>query len=147
MKNVCNFTGRVGNDPECKTLQSGAPVVNFSMALTERWSDKATGEKKDRTEWVRIVVFNKHIAKFVENYVKKGSLIDVTSQVRTRSYDKDGVKQYVTEFVIPEFKGELILLDPKKSEETSEAPNGGIGEELSDDIPFAPMSKHEIFNY
>lgn len=107
------LVGNVGNDPEIKTMQSGDRVANLSIATSESWKDKATGERKEKTEWHRVVVFNQNLVGLVENYIKKGSKLYVEGQLETRSWEQDGQKKYTTEIVLTRFKGEITMLDSK----------------------------------
>lgn len=123
--------GNLGRDPEVRRLNSGDSVVNFSLATTESWRDKATGERKDRTEWHNIVIFNENLGKIAEQYCKKGSKIYVEGQLQTREYtDRDGNQRRTTEVVLQRFRGELTLLDSRGrsgdfSEDRSSASSGG----------------------
>jgi single-strand DNA-binding protein len=106
--------GNVGKDPEVRRMTSGDPVVNLSIATSESWRDKASGERKEKTEWHRVVVFNPHIAEVVEKYVRKGSKVYLSGSLSTRKWtDKDGVEKFSTEIVLQKFNGELVLLDGK----------------------------------
>lgn len=106
--------GNLGRDPEARTMQSGDRVVNFSLATTESWRDKATGERRDRTEWHNIVIFNDNLGKIAEQYCKKGSKVYLEGQLQTREYqDKDGNQRKTTEVVLQRFRGELTLLDSR----------------------------------
>jgi single-strand DNA-binding protein len=110
--------GNVGRDPEVRRMNSGDAVVNFSLATTESWRDKASGERKDRTEWHNVVIFNEQLGKVAEQYVKKGSKIYVEGQLQTREYtDKEGNQRKTTEVVLQRFRGELTLLDSRGSRE------------------------------
>lgn len=110
------LVGNVGNDPEIKTMQSGDKVCNLSIATSESWKDKATGERKEKTEWHRVVVFNQNLVNVCENYIKKGSKLYVEGQLETRSYEnKDGQKVYTTEIVLKAFRGEITMLDSRNS--------------------------------
>lgn len=111
MYNRVTLIGRVGRDPEVRHAQSGSKIVTFSLATTETW--KQDGERKERTEWSNIVVFNEHIGDVAEKYVRKGSLIAIEGQLQTRKWEKDGQTHYTTEVVIPKFRGELRLLTTK----------------------------------
>lgn len=123
------LVGNVGKDPEVRRLTNGDPVVNFSIATSETWKDKSSGEKKEKTEWTRIVCFNKHIAEVVEKYVRKGSKVYIEGSLQTRKWtDKDGAEKYSTEVILQNFRGELVLLDSKSD------PHPGSG--LDDEIPF-----------
>ena len=106
--------GNLGRDPEVRRMGSGDPVVNFSVATTESWRDKATGERKDRTEWHNVVIFNENLGKIAEQYCKKGSKVYLEGQLQTREYtDRDGNQRKSTEVVLQRFRGELTLLDSK----------------------------------
>ncbi len=107
------IVGNVGNDPEIKTMQSGDKVCNLSIATSESWKDKATGEKKERTEWHRVVIFNQNLVTVCENYVKKGAKLYVEGQIETRNYEKDGQKVYTTEIVLRPYRGEITMLDSR----------------------------------
>ncbi|MGA8171360.1 MAG: single-stranded DNA-binding protein [Methylocystis sp.] len=106
--------GNLGRDPEVRTLPSGDKVVSFSLATTESWRDKNTGERKDRTEWHNISIFNENLGKIAEQYCRKGSKIYLEGQLSTREYtDKDGNQRKATDVVLQRFRGELTLLDSK----------------------------------
>ena len=113
--NRVQLIGNCGRDPEIKSFQNGNRVANFSVACGESWTDKATGEKKEKTEWVNIAVFNDGLIGVVEKYVRKGSKLFVEGKFQTRKYqDQSGADRYVTEVVIQNFGGQIILLgDPK----------------------------------
>lgn len=108
--NRVQLIGNVGGDPEIKNLTNGGMVANFSIATSESWKDKATGEKKERTEWHRIVVWNEGLINVIEQYVRKGSKLMVEGELQTRKWEKDGVDHYSTEVVLTGFKSTLILL-------------------------------------
>ncbi len=106
--------GNLGRDPEVRRMNSGDPVVSFSVATTESWRDKASGERKDRTEWHNVVIFNENLGKIAEQYCRKGSKVYLEGQLQTREYtDKDGNQRKVTEVVLQRFRGELTLLDSR----------------------------------
>jgi single-strand DNA-binding protein len=108
------LVGNLGRDPEVRRMNSGDSVVSFSVATTETWRDKASGERKDRTEWHNVVIFNENLGKVVEQYCKKGSKVYVEGQLQTRKWqDKDGNDRYTTEVVLQRFRGELTLLDSR----------------------------------
>lgn len=147
------IVGNVGKDPEVRSFQNGGRVANFSVATSENWKDKATGEKKERTEWHRISILNDNLVGVVESYVKKGSKVYIEGQLETRKYtDKDGSEKYTTEVVLRPYRGELTLLDSRGSGGGGapggydDAPaSGGFAspsaskakvDELEDDIPF-----------
>ena len=104
--------GNLGRDPEVKRLNSGDPVVNLSVATSESWRDKGSGERKERTEWHRVVIFNERLAEIAEKYLKKGSKIYVEGALQTRKWtDNSGQERYTTEVVLQRFRGELTMLD------------------------------------
>jgi single-strand DNA-binding protein len=112
------LVGNVGKDPEVRTSQDGTKIVNFSLATSETWNDRASGERKERTEWHRVVVFNDRIGEVVEKYVRKGSKLYVEGALQTRKWtDQSGVEKYTTEVVIGRFRGELTMLDGARSSE------------------------------
>lgn len=106
------LVGNVGKDPEIRRTQDGRPIANLSLATTESWRDKNTGERKDKTEWHRVVIFNENLCKVVEQYVKKGAKLYVEGQLQTRKWtDQSGVEKYSTEVVLQGFNGSLTMLD------------------------------------
>ena len=106
------LVGNLGKDPEVRQLPSGEPVVNLSVATSESWRDKNSGERKEKTEWHRVVIFNENIAKVAEKYLKKGSKVYLEGQLQTRKWtNKEGQDQYSTEVVIQRFRGDLVMLD------------------------------------
>jgi single-strand DNA-binding protein len=139
--------GNLGRDPEVRRMTSGDPVVNLSVATSESWRDKASGERKERTEWHRVVIFNENLAKVAEQYLRKGSRVYLEGALQTRKYtDKDGQERYSTEVVLQRFRGELVMLDTRGEGGGAGAPKagGGGGEapanfdrgEMDDEIPF-----------
>ena len=110
------LVGNLGRDPEVRTLPSGDRVVSFSVATTESWKDRNTGERKERTEWHNISIFNENLGKIAEQYCRKGSKIYLEGQLQTREYtDKDGNQRKATDVVLQRYRGELALLDSKGS--------------------------------
>ncbi len=142
------LVGNLGKDPEVRRLTSGDPVVNLSIATSESWRDKASGEKKEKTEWHRVVIFNKNLADVAEKYLKKGAKVYVEGQLQTRKWtDKDGAEKYSTEVVLQNFRGELTMLDGRSGGEgggsfggggrgAGEAPASFQRDEMDDEIPF-----------
>ena len=105
------LVGNLGRDPEIRSMPNGDRIANLSIATSEQWRDKSSGERKEKTEWHRVVIFNDNIVKVVENYVKKGSTVYIEGALQTRKWtDKDGVEKYSTEIVVGKFKGELTML-------------------------------------
>ena len=108
------LVGNLGRDPEMRRLNSGDSVVSFSLAMSETWRDKVSGERKERTEWANVVIYNENLGKIAEQYCKKGSKIYLEGQLQTREYtDKDGNQRKATEVVLQRFRGELTLLDSR----------------------------------
>jgi single-strand DNA-binding protein len=138
--NKAIIIGSLGRDPEVRTMNNGNRVVSFSMATSEHWRDKASGERKERTEWHNVVIFNEGIGKVAEQYLRKGSKAYVEGQIQTRKWqDKDGADRYTTEIVIPVFGGALELLDSRKDDQRQPAPQSQgnrLSAQLDDDIPF-----------
>src|SRR5512147_2982777 len=117
------LVGNLGADPEVRQLPSGEPVVNLRIATSESWRDKNSGERKEKTEWHRVVIFNENLAKVAENYLKKGSKVYLEGALQTRKYtDKDGAEKYSTEIVLQKFRGELVMLDGRSGEGGGERP-------------------------
>lgn len=110
--NKAILVGNLGADPEVRNLPSGGKVVNLSIATSESWKDKNTGEKKERTEWHRVVIFSEGLAKVAESYLKKGSKVYLEGQIQTRKWqDQSGQDKYSTEIVLQGFGAQLVLLD------------------------------------
>ena len=156
------LVGNVGRDPEARSMQSGGKVVSFSLATSETWNDRASGERKEKTQWHRVAIFNEKLGEIAERYVKKGSKIYIEGAIESRKYtDQSGVEKEITEVVLSRFRGELTLLDGRPSrdgggdmpDEGGYAPRqparqparsgGGApawepskGGDLDDDIPF-----------
>lgn len=106
------LVGNLGRDPESRNLQDGNPVVNLSIATSETWKDKMSGERKERTEWHRVVIFNENLAKIAQQYLRKGSKVYIEGSLQTRKWtDQQGQERYSTEIVLQRFRGELTILD------------------------------------
>jgi single-strand DNA-binding protein len=118
------LVGNLGKDPEVRSLQSGDKVVNLTLATSESWKDKSSGERKEKTEWHKVVIFNQPLARVAEQYLRKGSKVYLEGQLQTRKWqDQSGQDKYSTEIVLQAYRGELTLLDSR---------GGGSGNELSD---------------
>ncbi len=143
--------GNLGRDPEVRRTQSGDPIVHLSVATSENWRDKASGERRERTEWHRVVIFNERLGEVAQKYLRKGSKVYLEGQLQTRKWaDQSGAEKYTTEVVLQRFRGELTLLDARGAEEggTSEdralaeepraggAAPRGAADSLDDEIPF-----------
>ncbi|RWM83467.1 MAG: single-stranded DNA-binding protein [Mesorhizobium sp.] len=157
------LVGNLGADPEIRRLNSGEPVVNIRVATSESWRDKTSGERKEKTEWHNVVIFNEQLAKVAEQYLKKGAKVYVEGQLQTRKWqDQTGNDRYTTEIVVQRFRGDLQMLDARGQGEGGQVgsytgggssrgsdfgqsgPGGGGGNkggggssrELDDEIPF-----------
>ncbi len=155
------LVGNLGKDPKVSTLNSGDKVVSFTLATSETWKDKNSGERREKTEWHNIVIYNENLGRVVEQYCKKGSKVYLEGQIQTRKYnDQSGAERYITEIVLQRFRGELQLLDgrgggegrdsigaedrapsfgrssPAERRPAMAGGSGGGGENFDDDIPF-----------
>lgn len=138
--NKAMILGRVGQDPEIRTMQSGDKVANLSIATTESWKDKQTGEKKEATEWHRVVIFGK-MAETVERFVRKGNRVLVEGKIKTRSWDdQSGNKKYSTEIVLNGYDATLQIIDWPEQEQSAHNQSKANGYQsqdgLDDEIPF-----------
>jgi single-strand DNA-binding protein len=116
------LVGNLGKDPEVRTTQDGSKIVNLTLATSETWNDRASGERKERTEWHRVVIFNDRVGEVAEKYLRKGAKVYVEGALQTRKWtDQSGQERYTTEVVIGRFKGELTMLSGRGEE-------GGMGE-------------------
>jgi single-strand DNA-binding protein len=133
------LVGNVGKDPEIRSMPSGQKLANFSIATSENWRDKNTGEKKEKTEWHRIVIFNENLVKIVEQYVKKGAKLYIEGQLQTRKWtDKDNVEKYSTEVVLQNYNGTLTMLDSaNKSGGMGGSYDSGAGDDFGQSSPMA----------
>lgn len=152
--NKCILVGNVGKDPEIRRTQDGRAIANLSIATSESWKDKTTGERKEKTEWHRVSIFNEGLVKVVEQYVKKGAKLYVEGQLQTRKWtDQSGVEKYSTEVVLNGYGGVLTMLDKPSGERSEAAPQrnsyadatgkserqGSLPRrDMDDDIPFSP---------
>ena len=158
--NRATLIGHLGADPEIRRTQDGRPIVNFNLATSESWRDKHTGERKENTEWHRIVIFNEGLCKVAEDYLKKGAKAMIEGAIKTRKWqDQQCQDRYSTEIVLSGFDSKLLLLDrqgngrapPPESDDDygrpsgrgnasygGGAPAGSFSRDLDDDIPFAP---------
>ncbi|RZV39623.1 MAG: single-stranded DNA-binding protein [Acidimicrobiales bacterium] len=108
------LVGNLGADPEIRSLNSGDKVCNLSIATSESWKDKQSGERREKTEWHRVVIFNEHLVRVCENYLKKGSKVYLEGSLQTRKWqDRDGNDKYTTEIVLQRYRGELAMLDSR----------------------------------
>jgi single-strand DNA-binding protein len=151
------LVGNLGKDPEIRRTQDGRPIANLSVATSESWRDKATGERKEKTEWHRVVIFNEGLCKIAEQYLKKGAKVYLEGQLQTRKWtDQSGVEKYSTEVVLQGFNSNLTMLDGRSGGGSSGADDssgdfgaggssgaprravaaGGRNGDMDDDIPF-----------
>ena len=147
------LVGNLGRDPESRTMQDGNPVVNLSIATSESWRDRNSGERRERTEWHRVVIFNDKLAEIAQKYLRKGSKIYLEGQLQTRKWtDQSGMEKYTTEVVLQRYRGELTMLDGRNETggasdfsnpseiDNSSSPAPEVGNstsaELDDEIPF-----------
>lgn len=146
--NKVTIIGNLGADPEVRRMGSGDPVVNLRVACTDSWRDKSSGERKERTEWVSVVIFNEGLAKVAEAYLRKGSKVYLEGALQTRKWqDQAGADRYSTEVVLQKFRGELVLLDgkqpdsgqqpkPEPKQDYQKESGGNFSRDLDDEIPF-----------
>lgn len=124
--NKVMIIGNLGADPDVRSMTSGDEVCNLSIATSESWNDKASGEKKERTQWHKIVIFNPNLVKVAKNYLKKGSKVYIEGQIETRKWtDKEGKDQYTTEIVLRPYRGELTMLDGKGGSAANDGSSSG----------------------
>lgn len=120
--NKAILIGRVGKDPTTRNTQAGAKVVSFSLATSESWTDRASGEKREETNWHNVVVFNTQLAEVAEKYVRKGLQVYVEGAIKTRKWQQDGQDRYITEIVLPAFGATLAVLTPRPGDPNAAAP-------------------------
>lgn len=149
--NRCEFIGNLGADPEIRRLSSGDPVVNLRIAVTEKWRG-SDGERKEKTEWIPVTIFNENLAKVAEQYLRKGSKVFIAGSWQTRKWnDQSGQERTTTEIVLQKFRGELQMLDTKggndergqpeqrsagRQQSYGEQSGGSYGGDLDSDFPF-----------
>lgn len=142
------LVGNVGQDPEVRSTQDGREIANFSLATSDSWKDKNTGEKREKTEWHRVVIFSQGLVNIVKNYVKKGSKLYIEGSLQTRKWtDSQGIEKFTTEIVLQNFNSTLQILDGRERSSSSESYSSGSSsnksknndvtvEESDDEIPF-----------
>lgn len=157
------LVGNLGRDPEVRSTTDGSKIVQLSIATSESWKDKMTGERKDKTEWHRVVIFNDRLGEICEQYLRKGTKVYIEGQLQTRKWtDQQGVEKYTTEVVLQKYRGEMTILDnrnsdsslggdssdfgnqsmgsfnnsPKVQSGSSQQSHSSLSQELEDDIPF-----------
>jgi len=146
------LVGNLGRDPEVRKTQSGDAIVHLNLATSESWKDKNTGERREKTEWHRVVIFNDNLGKIAQQYLRKGSKVYIEGQLQTRKWqDQSGVEKYTTEIVLQRYRGELTMLDSRSEGGGGGGGGGGFGDsgggggdfgggggggDLDDEIPF-----------
>lgn len=139
--NKVTLIGNLGRDPEFRSTNEGKEIANFSIATSESWKDRVTGERKEKTEWHRVVIFSEGLVRVVKNYVKKGSKLYIEGQLQTRKWtDSEGNEKYTTEVVLQNFNSSLVLLDSRNNDSAgmtnSPSPSKESFDNLDDEIPF-----------
>lgn len=139
--NKVMLIGRLGRDPETRHLNDGSPVCNLSVATEESWKDKSSGERRAKTEWHRVVIFNNKLAEVAAKFLTKGSRIYLEGQLQTRKWtDQQGAEKYTTEIVLQKYRGEITMLDTKRQGDGGEATGtseaSSTTDDLDDEIPF-----------
>ncbi len=133
------LVGNLGRDPEVKSMQDGRSLVNMSVATSENWRDRTSGERKERTEWHRVVIFNDKLAEVAQKYLKKGAKVYLEGQLTTRKWtDQSGQERYTTEVVVPRFGGQLTMLDGRTGGGDGAGMGGGMDDDMGMGAP--PMS-------
>lgn len=141
------LVGRLGKDPESKTFANGGTVVQFTMATSENWRDKATGERKEKTEWHRVVIFNDNLVKVAENYLRKGSKVYIEGALQTRKWtDQSGQEKFSTEVVLQKFRGELTMLDGRGDDAGGRDGGGDYGGGFQSGARAQPSGPREDFS-
>jgi single-strand DNA-binding protein len=148
--NKVTLVGNLGRDPEIRAMQNGDKIVQLSVATSDRWKDKNSGEQRERTEWHRVVIFNDALGRIAEQYLKKGSTVYLEGQLQTRKWtdQQSGQEKYTTEVVLQRYKGELTLLGSRPEnqvenqynntqiDQTEQISEPNIASDLDDEIPF-----------
>ena len=141
--NKVTLIGNLGKDPEIRTMSNGDKIANLTIATSETWRDKASGERKEKTEWHRVVVFNEGLVKVCESYLRKGSKVYLEGSLQTRKWtDQSGTERFSTEIVLARYRGEIVMLDGKSEggggggHEPAEKPRETFIADLDDEIPF-----------
>ena len=137
MLNQCQFIGNLGAEPEVKSFQSGGRIANLRLAVSESWKDKATGEKKERTEWVSVVLNSDGLVGIADRYLRKGTKVYVSGNMRTRKWqDSNGNDRYSTEIIVGGFDGKLVILSGKPDGEAPRQDAPAQVDDLNDDVPW-----------
>ncbi len=145
------LVGNLGRDPEIRSFPNGGRVANLSIATSESWKDKNTGERKEKSEWHKVAVMNDALVGIVERFLKKGSKVYIEGKLETRKYQKDGHDVYTTEIVLRPYGGELTILDSRKEDNGThkgfnrdgDVPSGR--DDMDDEIPFMRLTESDVF--
>ena len=147
--NKATIIGRLGKDPEARSMNNGGEVVSFSVATSETWNDKQSGDRKEKTEWHNVVIFNEGLCKVAKQYLRKGSQVYLEGALQTRKWqDQSGNDKYTTEIVLQRFRGEMVLLggksdgEPRQTGSAAQSDHGGQADDLDDDVPFVTNAPH-----
>lgn len=128
--------GNLGKEPTIRTGQNGSKTASFPVATSDIWNDKQSGERRERTEWHNVVIFNEHLVNIVEKYVRKGSKIYIEGKLQTRKWtDQQGIERFITEVLLDRFNGEIVLLSSNTGQ-TQNTSNHTINQDLDDSVPF-----------
>jgi single-strand DNA-binding protein len=139
------LVGNLGKDPEIRRTQDGRPIANLSVATSESWRDKATGERKEKTEWHRVVIFSEPLCKVVEQYLKKGAKVYIEGALQTRKWtDASGVEKYSTEVVLQGFNSTLTMLDGRSGGGGSFGPDDSAGGDFGSGVPSSAAPRRAV---
>ena len=137
--NRVTLVGNLARDPEVRSTQQGNELVNLTVVTNETWRDRKSGERKERAEFHRVVVFNEHLVKVCKDYLQKGRKVYVEGQLQTRKWqDQSGQDRYSTEVVLGRYRGDIQILDSRETGSTQPSSGGGAPPQLDDEIPFGP---------
>jgi single-strand DNA-binding protein len=140
--NKVTLVGNLGKDPEIRNTQAGTKICNLTIATSETWNDRASGERKERTEWHRVVIFNERLADVAEKYLRKGRKVYLEGALETRKYtDQSGQEKYTTEVVLRNFRGELVLLDSNRGEDAGGYSGGSEGGSMGGGAAYTPRER------
>jgi single-strand DNA-binding protein len=135
------LVGRLGKDPEVRSFQNGGKVVNFTLATSETWNDRATGERKEKTEWHNIVIRNEKLGELAEKYLKKGREVYIEGSIQSRKYEVQGQERYITEIIVGPFKGEMTFVGGRSDDGGGSGGGSGVYESRGSSRPAATPSR------
>ncbi len=138
------LVGNLGRDPETRQTQDGRPICNFTLATSETWKDKQTGERRERVEWHRVVIFNEHLAEIAQRYLRKGSKVYLEGQLQTRKWtDQSGQERHTTEVVLQNFRGEIVMLGDGKGSAGEGEEKPAYGSHRGGEVPAAASAPND----